>query len=100
MDEVLRLSTYPYVVVRIACSSCRGEGCDRLARLADRFGAEALMVDVLKQLSADCPNSSIRRFQGACLACRVMLPDLARPTPPHVTPAVARLRLRIVSDHR
>lgn len=90
------LSTYPYVVVRIACDACRRKGSYRLARLADRFGAEASLDDVLKQLSADCPKRSLKRYKGEYLVCGVTLPDLASPTPPDVPPAVASPRLRVV----
>jgi hypothetical protein len=87
--DVPRLSTYPYVIVRIACEGCRRKGAYRLARLADRFGAEAGLDDVLKRLSADCPNRGLKRFKGAYPVCGAMLPDLGSPTPPDVPPAVA-----------
>jgi hypothetical protein len=50
----MRLSSYPYVVVRVACTKCSRAGSYRLARLADRYGAEAQMNSVLTMLSADC----------------------------------------------
>lgn len=50
------LATYPYVVVRIGCDRCpRRKGQYRLARLAQRFGAETPLDQVLREVAADCP---------------------------------------------
>ena len=100
--DVSRLSSYPYVLVRLACLACPRKGSYRLARLADRFGAEAKLTDVLAALSADCPNRGFKRHKGSYPVCGAMLADLGSPTPPDVPPpdvppAVARPRgLRIV----
>ena len=48
-----KVSTYPYVVVRIRCDSCNRAGSYRLARVAAAFGADADMADVLTKLSLD-----------------------------------------------
>lgn len=50
------LSTYPYVLVRIACTDCNRQGSYRLARLAAKFGPEAKLEDVLARLASDCPH--------------------------------------------
>jgi len=57
MDRTLRLRDCPYVVVRISCRDCPRIGRYRLAVLVERFGAEALMVDVLEAISAACPRN-------------------------------------------
>ena len=92
-----RLSTYPYVIVRVSCPSCKRHGSYRLARLAARFGPEMLLTEVLAALSADCPGRGIKRHKGSYPVCEIMLPDLRSPTPPDVPPAVAPARLKVVS---
>jgi hypothetical protein len=54
MDRTLRLRDYPYVVVRFACRDCPRVGRYRLAVLAERFGAEASMIDVLEAIAGGC----------------------------------------------
>lgn len=49
-----RLRDYPYVIVRFACRDCPRIGQYRLAVLAERFGADAVMADVLATISAAC----------------------------------------------
>jgi hypothetical protein len=48
------LANYPFVTVRIACRNCRRRGSYRLARLAERFGADATLDDVLTIITANC----------------------------------------------
>jgi len=85
------LATFPYVVVRIACRFCKRSGAYRLARLAEKFGADAAVDDVLRQLAADCPHwkRSARWNDG----CGVYLPDLDWPPPP---PDMPGAKLRVV----
>jgi hypothetical protein len=71
------LATYPFVSVRIACRNCTRRGSYRLARLAERFGADASLDDVLMQLSADCGLAANRSNHPGCR--RVYLPDLETP---------------------
>jgi hypothetical protein len=47
MSRDLCLRDYPYVVVRFARRDCPRIGRYRLAVLAERFGADAPMADVL-----------------------------------------------------
>jgi hypothetical protein len=42
------LATLPYVVVRLACTMCSRTGSFRLARLADKYGAEIDMRQLLQ----------------------------------------------------
>ncbi len=88
-----RLRDYPYVVVRFACHDCLRAGRYRLAVLAERFGAEMPMVDVLSAISADCRRSR-ERHPGR--RCRAYLPDLVDPQPPDL-PAAAGRRLRVIT---
>ena len=48
------LSSFPYVKVRLACRKCSREGAYKLARLADKYGANVGMGDLLKMLVGDC----------------------------------------------
>ena len=70
----MQLSEYPYVVVRIGCSKCSRKGSYRLARLADRYGAEAALHSVLTMLSADCKLAD--RGRPGIDRCGAHLPDL------------------------
>ena len=50
------LLTYPYVVVRLACRFCPRAGAYRLVRLAEKYGADASIDDVMMRLASDCPH--------------------------------------------
>ena len=90
--RTLRLRDYPYVVVRFACRDCPRIGRYRLAVLAERFGAEATMVDVLEAISAACLRNKERHPNRRCQA---YLPDLVDPKPPDLPAAVGN-RLRVI----
>ena len=93
MDPPLRLRDYPYVVVRFACRDCPRLGRYRLAILAERFGAEMAMADVLDAIAGGCARNR-ERHPGR--RCQAYLPDLADPTPPDLPAAVGR-RLRLIA---
>ena len=76
----MRLSEYPHVVVRIACSRCARKGQYRLARLSDRYGSEVEMSTLLTQLAGDCRFRDPRR--GSADFCGAFFPDLYGPQPP------------------
>lgn len=84
------LLTYPYVVIRLACRFCPRAGAYRLVRLAEKYGAEARIEDVVMRLASDCPHwqRSSRWPEG----CGVYLPDLENPRRPPDQP----VRLRVV----
>ena len=88
-----RSSEYPYVIVRIACSRCSRKGQYRLVRLAERYGAEARLTDVLAKLSANCPHADTAQHQGIHDRCGALYRDLTHPTPPDVPPAAPGLRV-------
>jgi hypothetical protein len=92
MGGQTRLRNYPFVVVRFACRDCPRIGRYRLASLAERFGAEALMSDVLEAISTACPRTH-ERHPGR--RCQAYLPDLTEPRPPDL-PVAKGSRLRVV----
>lgn len=93
----MRLSVYPFVVVRLHCHVCGRAGSYRLARLAAKYGAEAELDDVLAGVSADCPARVPRRErspQGYLGDCGARFLDLdGPPRPPDLPAAMRRPRL-------
>ena len=52
-----RLSDFPWVIVRIDCPLCpRRKGQYRLARLAEKYGADVQLCDLLDRIALDCPR--------------------------------------------
>lgn len=43
--RIRRLVDFPYVLVRLRCDTCKRAGAYRLARLAEKYGAEILVDD-------------------------------------------------------
>ncbi|WP_417582852.1 hypothetical protein [Pelagibacterium sp.] len=86
---------YPWVVVRVQCNLCRRSGQYRLARLAEKYGADTSLAHMLSLLSADCPWTTDRRKpQKYRKPCGIHLPDIERdPTPPDLPPALGGLQL-------
>jgi hypothetical protein len=93
MSQDLRLRDYPYVVVRFACRDCPRIGRYRLAVLSERFGSEALLVDVLEAISSTCLRNK-EKHPGR--RCQAYLPDLVDPRPPDL-PAALGKRLRVIN---
>ena len=93
MDRDFRVRDYPDVVVRFACRDCPRIGRYRLAVLAERFGADALVVDVLEAISSTCLRNN-EKHPGR--RCQAYLPDLVDPRPPDF-PAAAGKRLRLIN---
>lgn len=93
MDRPLRLRDYPYVVVRFACRNCLRFGQYRLAVLAERFGAETPLVDVVNAISSDC---RMNRERHPVRRCGAYLPDLMDPRPPDLPAALGR-RLKVIA---
>ena len=89
----LRLRDYPFVIVRFACHDCPRIGRYRLAVLAEKFGADAAMADVLAAISAGCLRNK-ERHPGR--RCQAYLPDLNDPKPPDL-PAAQGRRLRLIA---
>jgi len=92
MEQKFRLRDYPYVVVRFACRDCPRIGSYRLAVLAEKFGADAAISDVLGAISASCLRNK-EKHPGR--RCQAYLPDLIDPRPPDL-PAAEGRRLRVI----
>lgn len=85
------LATFPYVVVRLACTMCSRIGSYRLARLADKYGAAIGMDELLEHLAGDCRHWRPRHpYQPDCGAHFV---DLPRGGPPDLPPGARSLRV-------
>jgi len=81
------LSSYPYIVVRIACRRCTRKGSYRLARLAAKYGAEIPMMELLAHLAGDCAIWDTRH-PGAP-RCGAYFVDLDFPARPQTGPQKA-----------
>src|SRR5262245_12654616 len=68
------LATYPHVVVRIACRNCKRRGRYRLARLAERYGADMSLEALLRTVTANCHVASDRTGKSGCRGA--YFPDL------------------------
>lgn len=94
MSRMMRLVEYPYVVVRVTCRYCDRKGSYRLARLAERFGADHLLRLVLVKLAEDCPHIAdpgVRSIRG----CGVQALDVP-PDPPPDLPPTTPYPLRVI----
>jgi hypothetical protein len=87
-----RLRDYPFVIVRFAFRDCPRIGQYRLAVLAERFGADAALGDVLSAISATCLRNK-EKHPGR--RCQAYLPDLPEPRPPDL-PLAAGRKLRLI----
>jgi hypothetical protein len=92
----IRLVEYPWVVVRLACDGCKRRGAYRLARLAEKFGAEAELEHVLDRLASDCIARGGKVKLKADEQCRARFPDLDHwppAEPPDLPPGMLGPRL-------
>lgn len=64
-EDTLRL-------LEIRCTKCDRYGRERVARLIDRFGRDARLPDIRRQLAGDCP----RRAAAVYERCDVYFPNL------------------------
>jgi hypothetical protein len=93
----MRLRDYPYVIVRFACRHCPRLGRYRVAVLAERYGADVDMEDVLEAVSSSCRG----RSRGPGMICGAYFPDLPPEKPPDLPPALLpRERLKIIRGGR
>lgn len=81
----MRLSAYPYVTVRIACSRCSRKGSYRLARLADKYGSEIELTRLLDMLAGDCKLHDVNRL-NLYDRCGAHFVDLNRSREPDAPP--------------
>lgn len=90
---ILEMPTPPTGILTSGSASlvqCRRKGSYRLARLAEKYGADRPMDQVLRALTADSRMHDVHHpAQGRC---RARFIDLDPPTrPPHVPAPVMRL---------
>ncbi len=78
MDRDLRLREYPLCGRALPLLRLPPDRGYRLAVLAERFGVEALVVDVLEAISSTCLRNK-ERHPGR--RCQAFLPDLLAPRP-------------------
>ncbi len=96
---VERPSDFPWVIVRVDCPLCpHRKGQYRLARLAEKFGANVLLCDLIDQIAFGCPRKSLpweRRLNQYDLRCKARFTDLdiAHSPPPDLPPAMRKLRV-------
>ena len=98
---IARLSSYPWVVVRLGCRVCKRSGSYRLARLAESYGAETSLDSVLLSLTIDCPfraggHAKRQKMEATCEARFVDIGP-AQP-PPDLPPGLAALRIVAGTD--
>lgn len=92
-----RLSSFPFVVVRIGCAFCKRQGSYRLARLAAKLGPETPLDEVLRWVTKDCPvqgERPRRRSRNDQSRCHARFIDLeGPPSPPDLPPDLRKLRV-------
>lgn len=101
MQRERRLVEYPYVIVRFACVLCARRGQARLARLAERHGADITLEELLDRVAWTCPyprprpGQKLPKYQPFC---GIMLPDIERPRPRPPDVPCPPLRLVVGDD--
>ncbi|MGY2053200.1 hypothetical protein [Methylobacterium sp. JK268] len=95
--RVTCLAEYPFVIVRVACGICASrQGSYRLARLAEKYGADTPLERVLEGIAHDCsypPPDKVRGNQYHP-RCHAYFPDLTGPPkPPDLPPVLGGLRV-------
>lgn len=93
---------FPYILVRIGCARCTRTGAFRLARLAEKFGANISLDNLIAKLTWDCAFRNARHpIMGHCEARYLDLGPPPRP-PPDLPPKPLRVipggRLRAHDD--
>lgn len=89
------------VARRFDCSLCKRRGQSKLARLAEKYGAEITLDDLLNRIAWTCPHPRgpdgwRKRPRKYTAVCGIRLPDWETPTPrPPDTPGPT---LRWVGD--
>lgn len=98
MRDVRCLAQFPYVLVRVACDFCPNRrGTYRLARLAEKFGADTPLEAVLERIAFDCPYPPPYKARGNQYQpkCHAHFTDLIQthPKPPDLPPGALPLRV-------
>lgn len=91
MKKEPSLADYPYVVVRFRCRRCTRAGQSRLARLAEKYGADLELEELLDIIAATCelPRRPPfgRRPRKVGTYCGIYLPDFEDRSRPPDKPA-------------
>ena len=69
------------VLLRVACRKCERKGLYHVAKLIERYGPDAKLVDWKDQITADCPKRANDRAALLDL-CGAHFPDLVNPPKP------------------
>jgi hypothetical protein len=87
---VERLSDFPWIIVRVDCSLCpHRKGQYRLARLAEKYGADIQLCDLMDRIAFDCPWKTLpgerppNQYDPKCKARFTDLEATNRPPPDH-----------------
>ncbi len=91
----MRLSQYPYVVVRIECAKCGRRGQYRLARLAERYGAEMTLPWLRAKLVTGCARME-NVIAHTYDPCGAAFTDVRTGRPPDLPPGAPGMKLRAV----
>jgi hypothetical protein len=82
------LSDFPWVIVRIECPLCpHRKGQYRLVRLAEKYGADVQLRDLLDRIAFDCPGKYLTwkrppdQYDPNCKARFTDLEAASRPSP-------------------
>lgn len=91
MEREPCLNDYPYVLVRFRCRRCRRQGQSRLARLAEKYGADLGLEELLDIIAATCelPRRPPfgRKPRKMAVYCGIYLPDYEHKGRPPDMPA-------------
>lgn len=94
---VERLCDFPWVIIRIDCVLCpHRKGQYRLARIAEKYGADIQLWDLLDGIAFDCPHRTLPwerppgQYDPKCKARFTDLEAISRP-PPDLPPGMRKL---------
>ena len=92
-----RLSDFPWVIVRVDCPLCpHRKGQYRLARLAEKYGADIQLCDLMDRIAFDCPRKWLPwerpsdQYDSKCKARFTDMEITSRP-PPDLPPMMRKL---------
>ncbi len=63
-------------LLRVACDKCGRDGCYGLARLINKRGRDAKVIDWLDELPAECQKKNARNMNDPCGAKCPQLPKV------------------------
>jgi hypothetical protein len=94
---VERLSDFPLIIVRVDYPCCpHRKGQYRQARLAEKYGTDVRLCDLLDRIALDCPRKSLpweqppSQYNSKCKARFTDLEATSRP-PPDLPPMLRKL---------